>query len=91
MLVPVAGLSAQIYAQGTRAEDGSEGQLGGMAMMALAFFVVSAVAVPLLDALSQRSARWSNSRPPGWYTDPGDRTVQRWWDGIGWRDATPSR
>jgi uncharacterized RDD family membrane protein YckC len=35
------------------------------------------------------------SVPPGWYKDPADPTVQRWWDGEGWvgdplpADATP--
>lgn len=35
------------------------------------------------------------SVPPGWYKDPIDPTVQRWWDGGGWigdplpADATP--
>ena len=22
--------------------------------------------------------------PPGWYVDPADQTVQKWWDGEGW-------
>ena len=22
--------------------------------------------------------------PPGWYPDPVDRTIQRYWDGEGW-------
>jgi uncharacterized RDD family membrane protein YckC len=35
------------------------------------------------------------SVPPGWYKDPADPSVQRWWDGEGWvgdplpADATP--
>ncbi|MPZ26754.1 MAG: DUF2510 domain-containing protein [Micromonosporaceae bacterium] len=35
------------------------------------------------------------SVPPGWYRDPAEPTVQRWWDGEGWvgdplpADATP--
>lgn len=24
------------------------------------------------------------SWPPGWYPDPQDRQLQRWWDGQGW-------
>ncbi|MGH7293261.1 MAG: DUF2510 domain-containing protein, partial [Myxococcota bacterium] len=23
---------------------------------------------------------------PGWYPDPIDRTVQRWWDGNAWTE-----
>ncbi|MCX3059766.1 DUF2510 domain-containing protein, partial [Streptomyces beihaiensis] len=22
--------------------------------------------------------------PPGWYPDPGDPSVERWWDGTEW-------
>lgn len=26
--------------------------------------------------------------PPGWYVDPAEQTVQRWWDGEGWAGTT---
>ena len=26
--------------------------------------------------------------PPGWYDDPWDRQVERWWDGFEWSDKT---
>jgi hypothetical protein len=30
----------------------------------------------------------AQTKPSGWYPDPSDASVQRWWNGISWGDQT---
>ncbi|MBP7973261.1 MAG: DUF2510 domain-containing protein, partial [Candidatus Nanopelagicales bacterium] len=32
----------------------------------------------------------SGSPVAGWYADPQDGSMVRWWDGVGWTDHTQS-
>lgn len=53
---------------------------------------------PLIVAFAAWMWRWATSRdrrpkppvgpPPGWYTDPVDRTMLRYWDGRKWETLT---
>jgi hypothetical protein len=55
--------------------------------MSIDDITANAVAPPSPDGAAASS---SQTTMPGWYTDPGDPTRQRYWDGDGWSgDSLP--
>jgi hypothetical protein len=54
----------------------------------IAFFSMLALGLAIGVPYRRRVATRRPLPPPGWYTDPGDSTRNRWWDGLRWQAAT---
>lgn len=90
--VALAWLGAHLAASGDPQTDGA-------GMLAVSCFVLAGVlvvvgvvllAAPAIGA-ALRCGDGPRRPPAGWYADPQDPSLTRWWDGAAWTAATSPR
>src|SRR3954449_4043646 len=86
LLALIMLVRALIAARDTGTDGNGMMQLAVMSL--IAGFSVLALGLAIGVPHQLRVAARRPLPPPGWYTDPGDSSRNRWWDGLRWQAAT---